>query len=198
MNWQVWYGTHGPCGLKAIWIFRGKPIDFYWKCLLLLWPWQRSNLYGWCMLTGSSIDVSTVMIRTFETQRWQYVPTSKVWNIKTFFYLVTLKTKSRSGLWHAIKGLVIMQLRYTYQVCTSNGYLFMNIYLSHWSNWSGWCILSRPSLDVHWNPLLRRSPARRYRIHNGHVVDPEFYFWLFHGKIIFKMLIFFWNYLYLT
>ena len=38
-------------------------------------------------------------------------------------------------------------------------------------------------IQIHWNPLLPRSGARRIRIHNGHFVDPEFYFRFFGGKI---------------
>ena len=47
--------------------------------------------------------------------------------------LVTLKTKSRSKLCLAIKGLVIMHLRHKNQVFTSNGYWFRDIRPSHWS-----------------------------------------------------------------
>ena len=46
--------------------------------------------------------------------------------------LVTLKTKLRSNLSHAIKGLVIMHLGCLCQVSTPNGYWFMDICVSHW------------------------------------------------------------------
>ena len=36
-------GPHRPSGLKSTCPFRWKPNDFHWKCLLLLWPWQKSN-----------------------------------------------------------------------------------------------------------------------------------------------------------
>ena len=55
-----------------------------WKCLLLLWPWQRSIWSGWCLLGSSSIDVSTCRLKIFQTQRWQFVPLLKVSNVKTF------------------------------------------------------------------------------------------------------------------
>ena len=47
---QVSYGTSGHSGLETICLFRWKPIDFHWKCLLLLWPWQRLNWSGSCKL----------------------------------------------------------------------------------------------------------------------------------------------------
>ena len=82
---QVWQETPEPSGLKNICLFEWKPIDFYWKCLSLLWPWQRSNWPGWCMFGRSSIDVPTPVIKIFLTQRWQLVPPSKVPNVKTMY-----------------------------------------------------------------------------------------------------------------
>ena len=108
---QVWYGTPKPYGLKTLWLFRWKPIV----------QWQRSYWYGWCMLERSSIDVSTIMMKNFQIQRWQFVPTSKILNVKTFYDPGDLETRSRSNLWHAIKSLVIMPLGYKYQVSASNG-----------------------------------------------------------------------------
>ena len=46
--------------------------------------------------------------------------------------LVTMKTRSRLNLWHAIRGLIIIHLRYKYHVCTSNGYWLMDIWPSNW------------------------------------------------------------------
>ena len=126
---QIWYGILRTSGLKTTCLFRWKPIDFYWKFLLFLWPWQRSNWSCWCILGGSSIDVSTLLIKIFETQ-WQFMPPSKLPNVKTFYDHGDLKTRSRSNLWHSIKGFVIKHLRYKYQVSISNGCWLMDICLS--------------------------------------------------------------------
>ena len=70
---QVWYGTPRPSDLKPMCLFRWIPlIYFHWECLLLLWPWQSSNWFGWCMLGSSSIKISTWRIIIFQTQRWQF------------------------------------------------------------------------------------------------------------------------------
>ena len=81
---QVWYGTPMPSGLKTVYPFRWKPIDFYRKCLLLLWPGQRSNWSELCLLGRLSLDLSAVMIKIFQTPKWQFVTPSKVLNAKTF------------------------------------------------------------------------------------------------------------------
>ena len=46
--------------------------------------------------------------------------------------MVTLKTQSRSNLWHALKGLVIIHHGYKYQVYIASGYWLIGICLSHW------------------------------------------------------------------
>ena len=79
------YRTHKPSSLKTTCLFRWKPTDFHWKCLLLWWLWQRSNWSGWCVLGWSSIDVPALMIKIFEIQRWQFMPTSKGPNVKTLY-----------------------------------------------------------------------------------------------------------------
>ena len=43
-------------------------IDFHWICLLLMWPWQRSNWSGGFILGSSSMDVSTLMMKIFQTK----------------------------------------------------------------------------------------------------------------------------------
>ena len=129
---QIWYGALRPIGLKTISLYRWIPIDFYWKCLLLLWAWQKSNWSVWIMLGKSSVDVSTHMIKNFQTQRWQFVPLSKFQMWKLFMILVTLKTKSCSNLWYAIEDLAIMHVGYKYQVSSLIGYWFVGICLSHW------------------------------------------------------------------
>ena len=83
---------------KIIWLFRWKSVDFNWKCLLLLWPWQRSNWLGWWMLTGSSSDVSTFKKKIFQTQRGQFVPHSKVPNVKSLFDPSDLENKVKVNL----------------------------------------------------------------------------------------------------
>ena len=88
------------------------------KCLLLLWPWQRSNSSIWCM-SRSSQDASTLVIKIFQTQKWQFVPPSKVTNMKTFCDHGDLENKVNVKLRCTIKGLVIMHLRCKYQVSTS-------------------------------------------------------------------------------
>ena len=75
------------------------------------------------------------MIKIFQTQRWRFVPPSKVPNVKISVILVTLKTRSKSNISHAIKGLAIMPFRYKCQASISNGYLFVEICLSHWLWW---------------------------------------------------------------
>ena len=40
-------------------LFRWNSIDFNWKCLLLLCPWQRSNKSFWCVFGSSPISVSS-------------------------------------------------------------------------------------------------------------------------------------------
>ena len=57
------------------------------------WPWQRSNWSGWCLLGRSLLDVSTLMIKIFQTQRWQFVQTSNVANVKTFCDFSDLENK---------------------------------------------------------------------------------------------------------
>ena len=81
---QVLFGTPWPSGLKLICLFRWKPIGFHWKCLLLLWPWQKSNWSGWCMFGSSSIDVSTLMLKIFQTQNMSVCGTFK--NCVKIFY----------------------------------------------------------------------------------------------------------------
>ena len=88
------------------------------RFLLMLWPWQRSNWSGWCMQQSSWRDISSVMIKIFQTRSWQFVPPSKVPTVKTFYDRGHLETKSGSKLWHAIKGLVIVHLGCKYQVST--------------------------------------------------------------------------------
>ena len=111
---QVLWGIPGLSGLKTICQFRWKPTDFHWKYNLLLWPWKTSNWSGWCMFGRSSIEVST-------HDSWQKASKSKddslchlqkfqIWKLSMI--QVTLKTRSRPHLCHAINGLVIMQLRY--------------------------------------------------------------------------------------
>ena len=131
----VWYGTPWPSGLKTICLFRWKTIDFSGKCLLLLWPSQRSNRSGWCMLSRSSLDVFTLMIKIFQTQSWQFVPPSKVTNVKNFYDPGNLVNKIKVKLMTCKKGLVIMHLKYKYQVSTSNSSWFMDICLSFSYNW---------------------------------------------------------------
>ena len=95
---------------------------------------QKSNWSGWCMLGGSLTDVSTFMIKIFQIQRWQFVPLSKFFQCENFLILVTLKTRSSTNLWHAIKGVAIGHLGYKHNVCTSNGYWFVGICLSYCFN----------------------------------------------------------------
>ena len=117
---QFWYGTPRPSSLKTIYLIGWNPIGFYWKSLLLLWPCQMRNWSGWCML-GS-----------LQTQGRQFVPLSKFQMWKPIMIMVTLKIRSRSNFSHAIKGLVIMHLRYEYKFSTTTGYWSVDICLSHW------------------------------------------------------------------
>ena len=61
--------------------------------------------------------VSTLMMKIFQTQRWEFMPTSKVPNVKTFQNPGDLKTKVKV-MRHAIKSLVIMHLGCKFQVRT--------------------------------------------------------------------------------
>ena len=78
------------------------------------------------------MDVSTLTIKHLPRPEMTVCATFKVSNVKIFHDYVTSKTRSRSNLWHAVKGFVLMDLGYSYQVCTLNGYWFMDICLSHW------------------------------------------------------------------
>ena len=84
--------------IKLIWILRCLPLTSYWKCPMLLWPWQRSNWSGWCVLGSSSKDVSSIKIKIFQIQRWQFVPPSKFQMWKLSMIVVILKTWLRSNL----------------------------------------------------------------------------------------------------
>ena len=109
--------------------------DFHWKCLLLLWPWKRSNRSGWCIRGNSSMNVSSIMIKIFQTQRWQFVPLPEVPNVKVFYDCGYLKNMVEVKFMTCKKGLVIMHLGCKYKVLTSNGYWFMDICLSHLLSW---------------------------------------------------------------
>ena len=65
--------------------FNWDAIDFYWKCILLLWLWQKSNWFAWCLQGICSRDASSLMIKVFQTQSWQSVPPSKILNVKTLY-----------------------------------------------------------------------------------------------------------------
>ena len=118
---QVWYRTPWTSGLKTIFLFSWKPIDFHWKCQLQLWPWQKSNWSGWYMMVSSSAEVSRLMVKSSwsKNDRLCHIQIFQVW-------------RSRSNLWHAIKELVIMNLGYKYQVRILTGYWFMGTCLSRW------------------------------------------------------------------
>ena len=131
--YRRWQGLHVHSVLvkgraMGLVYFMVHSIDFHWKCLLLLWPWQRSNLSGWCILDRNSINVSTCAIKFFQTQRWRFVPLSKFLMWKFSMILMTLKTMSGSNLRNEIKDLVIMHFGCKYKVSTFNGYWFMDIY----------------------------------------------------------------------
>ena len=80
--------------------------DFHWKCLLLLWTWQRLNLSGSNTLGTSLITVSTLIIKIFQCQKWQFFPRS-VSNMKIFYNCMTLKTRSMSHLWYMFTSGVL-------------------------------------------------------------------------------------------
>ena len=49
--------------------FKVHAIDFYWKCQLQLWLWQRST----DLVVGSSLICIYAHDKIFKTQRWQFV-----------------------------------------------------------------------------------------------------------------------------
>ena len=93
--WLPWHSNYMSVNVHAI--------DFHWKCLLLLWPWQRSNWSGWCMLGSSSINVSTGGIKSSKPKDDSlcHLPKFQMW--KNSLIVVTLKTRSRSNTWYALK-----------------------------------------------------------------------------------------------
>ena len=81
----VWYGTSRPGSLKSRCLFQWKLINWHWRCLLLQWPWQRSNWSGWCMWCRPSIDLFAFMKEIFQTPIWQWVPTPNVKNVNNSY-----------------------------------------------------------------------------------------------------------------
>ena len=83
---------------------------------------------GWYIFGSSSIDATSVMIKIFKTQTWQFVSPSKVSSVKTFYDHGDLEIKFKVKL--MTYNIVIMHLACKYQV--SNGHWFMDVCLSHW------------------------------------------------------------------
>ena len=97
-TWGVLRSHMGPLSqvVWKIYAYSGEKLlisieNVYFCC-------QRSNLSGWCRLTRSSTDVSLLEIKTFQIQRWQFVPPSRVPNIKTFYDPVDLENKVKVKL----------------------------------------------------------------------------------------------------
>ena len=89
---QFCFWTPRPSGLKTICLFRSNPIDFHWKCLWLLWPWQRSIWPDWFMFWTFSTHVSSFMIN-----RTEYLRTGTVKRVIQFW---TVKCQLRLKMLH--------------------------------------------------------------------------------------------------
>ena len=104
-------------------------IYFHWKCLFDFDIGQTDlvnalgYLFNRCIFKQDKIS---------QTRRWHFVCLFPKFQMLKHYDRVDLETKFKVKL---IKGLVIMHLWIKYQICTLNGYWFMDICLSYWLWW---------------------------------------------------------------
>ena len=131
-NWGVYRSDMGPLSPVV-----SKPYAYSDENPLI----STENVNCYCDLDRGQTDLGEVCwvglqqmyLKIFQTQRWQFVPPSKVSTVKTFCGPGDLKNKVKVKLMtrnkrscHCASEVWISNLPY------SNGYWFMDICLSHW------------------------------------------------------------------